>query len=269
MNRLSILWLILRNGVEKYLIKNFLIFVPSSSGSAKLLGIHTRASIITIFPLLSKLIKIVNFEPKIISANKFCKDKKKLLESSILKNHFNKYGSDKSSVHNYHFVYSSLFKEKNKVKKVLEIGLGTDNENLISNMGRYGNPGASVKAFRDYFINGAIYGADIDRNILFKDKRIKTNYVDQADISSLEKLFNKIGKNFDLIIDDGLHAPYTNLNVILTSLRYIKKNGWIVIEDIPVKAKPIWDVVYLIVSIKHDCKLIRAKSSYVFLINKK
>jgi hypothetical protein len=72
-----------------------------------------------------------------------------------------------------------------------------------------------------------------------------------------------------LIIDDGLHAPYTNLNVIISSLNYIKKNGWIVIEDIPLKAKPIWDVINLIINYRHDCKLILAKSSYVFLINKK
>ena len=136
-------------------------------------------------------------------------------------------------------------------------------------MGRYGKPGASVKAFRDYFKKAKIYGADIDKNILFNDKRIKTFYTDQSSINSLKNLYKKVGKNFDLIIDDGLHAPYANINVIIASLFFLKKGGWIVIEDIPFKAKPIWEVINLIIGLKHNCMMIEAKSSYLFLINKK
>ena len=73
MNRLSLIWLIIRNGVEKYLVKNFHIFVPSSAGNFKLLGFHTKISIITIFPLLSKLLLILNIKTKIIKSNLFCK----------------------------------------------------------------------------------------------------------------------------------------------------------------------------------------------------
>ena len=64
-------------------------------------------------------------------------------------------------------IYSSLFKNKDRVSKVLEIGLGTNDENLISNMWKYGKPGAAVKAFRDFFKKAKIYGADIDKKILF------------------------------------------------------------------------------------------------------
>jgi hypothetical protein len=269
LNRLSLIWLIIRNGAEKYLVKNFHIFVPSSAGDFKLLGFHTKISIITIFPLLSKLLQILDIKTKIVKSNLFCKTKKKFKDSIMLKKYFDKYGSDKSSVHNYHLIYGSLFKNKNRVKKVLEIGLGTDDENLISNMGKYGKPGASVRAFRDFFKKAKIYGADIDKKILFKDKGIKTFYVDQTSIANLDSLFRKIGKNFDLIIDDGLHAPYTNVNVIISGLNCLKKNGWLVIEDIPFKAKPIWEVINFIINQKHDCKLIEAKSSYLFLINKR
>ena len=52
-----------------------------------------------------------------------------------------------SYVHNYHLVYSALFKNKNNVKKILEIGIGTNNTKLISNMGQNGIPGASLRAF--------------------------------------------------------------------------------------------------------------------------
>jgi len=58
MNKLKTTWLILRKGVEKYLVKNFSIYVPSSAGDSKILGFHTKISIITIFPLLSRLLKI-------------------------------------------------------------------------------------------------------------------------------------------------------------------------------------------------------------------
>lgn len=77
MNTLSTLWLILRNGVEKYLVKNFQLFVPSSAGNSKLLGLHTKICIIAIFPLLSQLINILNIKLKNQKAAIFCKEKKK------------------------------------------------------------------------------------------------------------------------------------------------------------------------------------------------
>ena len=269
MSKLKVTWLILRKGVEKYLVKNFSMFVPSSAGDSKILGFHTKISIITIFPLLSKLLNILDLKIKIIKADKFCTQTKKLKQSKILKKNFNKYGSDKSTIHNYHLIYASLFRETNKVKKILEIGLGTNDEKMVSNMGRYGKPGASVRAFRDFYKLAKVYGADIDKKILFTENRINTLYVDQSNINSLKNMYRRLGKNFDLIIDDGLHAPYTNINVIITSLNYLKKNGWIVIEDIPIRAKAIWEVINFLINYKHDCKLIKAKSSYVFLINKR
>ena len=54
-------------------------------------------------------------------------------------------------------------------------------------MGKYGKPGASVKAFRDFFSNANIYGADIDKEILFKEHKISTFYVDQTNINTLNQ----------------------------------------------------------------------------------
>ena len=90
----------------------------------------------------------------------------------------NHYGSDKggkNNHHNYSDYYSEIFYHKrNEVKNFLEIGLGTNNEELPSNMGKDGTPLASLKAWRDYFLNANIYGADIDKNILKNEDRIKT-----------------------------------------------------------------------------------------------
>ena len=265
----SIKWQVLRNGIEKYLVKNFKIFVPSSAGNYRILGAHTFVSINIIFPLISKLLKTLKLAPNICKVQKFYNKKKNFDNVERIKNYFNKYQSDKSTTHNYHLVYGSLFKNKKKIKKILEIGLGTNNEKLISNMGKFGKPGASTKAFRDFFENAKVYGADIDKKILFKDHRIKTYYVDQTNIKSLEKLFNKVGKNFDIIIDDGLHAPYANISVIITALNKLKKNGWLVIEDIPKIAKPIWETICCLINLKHYSVLIETKNTYLFLINKK
>lgn len=265
---LSIKWLVVKNGIEKFLIKNFEIFVPSSAGNFREIGYHTQVGINKIFPILSELIYSLKNKKKIMSVEKFSKKRGLKKNTKLIKKYFIKYDSDKSKIHNYHLVYGSLFKKRSKIKKVLEIGLGTDNERLISNMGKLGKPGASVKAFRDFFPEAKIFGADIDKEILFKDKRINTYYVDQTDLKSLKKLYKKIGSNFDLIIDDGLHASYANINVIISSINFLKKNGYLIIEDIPFKTLSIWEVVIDILNKKHESQLIKTKESFVFVIKK-
>ena len=94
------------------------------------------------------------------------------------------YGSDKggkNNEHNFAQYYSQIFhNQKDKIENFLEIGLGTNDINMPSNMGKDGKPLASLRAWRDYFKNANIYGADIDRNILNDENRIKTFYVDQT-----------------------------------------------------------------------------------------
>ena len=153
---------------------------------------------------------------KSINLHSFSKKNKK---SNNLKILFNKYGSDKSRDHDYHLIYCNLFKNLNSVKKILEIGIGTNNENFPSNMGIKGTPGASLRAFRDFFKKARIFGADIDKNILFQENRIKTFHVDQSDSNSIKNLYKKVGNNFDLIIDDGSH----NLSDILLSFKNLFK----------------------------------------------
>ena len=261
---ISIKWLVLKNGIEKFVIKNFSIFVPSSAGNYKILGYHTIVGINSIFPLLALVLRALKINLKVTEVKKF----KNNYDAKKLKYLFNKYGSDKSKVHNYHLIYGSLFKKKNKVKKILEIGLGTNNETIVSNMSSKGIPGASIRAFRDFFSNAMVYGAEIDKNILFNEKRIKTFYVDQTNLVDLKKIFKKTKGNYDLIIDDGLHASYANISVIIASLKFLKKNGYLIIEDIPHNCKAIWEVVSNILNKKYDTRLVNTKRSYVFIIKK-
>ena len=149
----------------------------------------------------------------------------------------NFYGSDKggrNNHHNYTNYYSEIFfNKKENIKNFLEIGLGTNNIKVASNMGKNGSPLASLRAWRDYFKNANIYGADIDKDILLNENRIKTFYVDQTNPKTIKELFFKIGvKKFDIIIEDGLHEYNANICFFENSIEYLEKNGIYVIEDI-------------------------------------
>jgi hypothetical protein len=76
---------------------------------------------------------------------------------------------------------------------LLEIGLGTNNTDVVSNMGSEGVPDASLRAFRDYLPNARIYGAGIDKRILFEESRIKTYFADQTDLAAAARLRSHSG----------------------------------------------------------------------------
>lgn len=158
-----------------------------------------------------------------------------------------KYGSDKGwqiedydkspfkwKPHTFTSFYYSIFDfNRDNTKLVFECGIGTNKEGLKSSMGVHGKPGASLRMWRDYFHNANIYGADIDKEILFTEDKIKTYYVNQLDTESIKSMWNNIGlKDFDIIIDDGLHEVDANLNFFHNSFDKLKKNGIYVIEDV-------------------------------------
>lgn len=175
----------------------------------------------------------------------------------------NFYGSDKggrNNHHNYSEYYSELFfNERKNIKNFLEIGLGTNDVNMLSNMGEKGVPLASLKAWRDYFENAIIYGADIDKKILKNHERIKTYFVDQTDPKTIELLFKNIGiSDFDVILDDGLHEYNANICLFENSIKFLSNSGIYIIEDVYFKDKQKFinylnnsDYNYSIVDIYH------------------
>mgnify|MGYP000271144181 CR=1 FL=1 len=168
-------------------------------------------------------------------------------KETILSKLCDKYGTDKGfdkiekrifynnwHPHNYTDYYSSLFDHtRENIKKVFECGIGTNDPDLVSSMGKEYSPGSSLKMWRDYFVNSEIYGADIDSKILFQSERIKTFYVDQLDENSIKKMWNNINvNNFDLIIDDGLHTFEAGKCLFDNSFEKLRDGGIYIIEDV-------------------------------------
>jgi SAM-dependent methyltransferase len=154
-----------------------------------------------------------------------------------LTNLMNLFGSDKGGRNNHHnfaSYYSEIFFHKrNDIKNFLEIGLGTNDTSVLSNMGSNGIPLASLRAWRDYFKNANIYGADIDKNILKNEDRIETFYVDQTDPITIKEMFKNIGeKKFDIILEDGLHEYNANICFFENAIEHLDPNGTYIIEDV-------------------------------------
>jgi hypothetical protein len=100
-------------------------------------------------------------------------------------------------------------------------------------MGPTGKPGASLRVWRDYFPNALIVGADIDRDVLFQEDRIRTFYVDQTDPKAIALLWDEVGlDNFDLMIDDGLHTFDAGKCLFENSVSKLAPHGIYIIEDV-------------------------------------
>ena len=223
----------------------FPCFAPRSSGDYFQRADLTIDSINFTIPalnLLSKSYKKKEFSQELVVNNikEVINDKADYESAERLASLFNEYGSDKATKHDYFWFYGKILKENSEINKILEIGIGTNNKDVISNMGEGGTPGASLRAFKSFCKNANIYGADIDKRILFKEERIKTYYLDQTNLDSYKNLEKNIGENFDLIIDDGLHESRANVYSLNFGLKLLKEGGWMVIEDIYPAALPVW-----------------------------
>jgi SAM-dependent methyltransferase len=146
-----------------------------------------------------------------------------------------KNGSDKARVHRYTVVYSALFGSRyGQALRVFELGLGTNDPEAPSSMGVFGVPGASLRGWRELFPHALVYGADIDRRILFREERIKTFYCNQLDLSSVRELWSdpELQGGVDIIVEDGLHTFEANVSFLEGSLGNLRPGGIFVIEDI-------------------------------------
>ena len=119
-------------------------------------------------------------------------------------------------------------------------------------------------------MNIKVYGADVDKEILFEEDSIKTFFIDQLNEETITNI-KKVLPKCDLIIDDGLHQPDANLNVIYNLLDHLNTNGILVVEDIEPGFKNIFKIIENIFSNTnfYRSSLIKIrKNGYCLLIQK-
>jgi len=104
--------------------------------------------------------------------------------------------------------------------------------------------GGSLRAFAALSGRIELLGLDNDRASLFSEDRIETRFVDQLEpITFDEALLGYEDIAFDLIIDDGLHFITANLNSIYALLPRLAAGGHMVVEDVKLRSKPLWELV--------------------------
>ncbi len=129
-----------------------------------------------------------------------------------------RYGTDKYNHHNYTPVYHHLFGQRRRsVTSVLEIGVQW---------------GRSHRMWQDYFPLAMIYGIDVIQKRCLNEGRIASYCADQSDPQSIVRVARTIGKQFDLIVDDGSHKYQHQVSSMRSLLPYLNDDGVYVIEDI-------------------------------------
>jgi hypothetical protein len=247
----------------------FPMFQPYSSGTYAQRAKLTIDCINQTIPALGSLATSIGCRPlTVVKIEDFARTEEKQRSANELKHYFDIHGSDKATLHQYHYVYGSILMNRAKISGVLEIGMGTNNTDVVSNMGMRGRPGASLRAFRDYLERAKIYGADIDRRILFAEDRIETFFVDQTAPESFLALGKQLPSDLDLIIDDGLHSPSANIETLKFALPRIKTAGWVVIEDIGTPTLPVWQVVSALLPSNFEAFIITANLGNLFAVRR-
>jgi len=168
-------------------------------------------------------------------------------EHSIYRETFKKFKSNKGGLFERnnkirHF-YADFYEESlqnHKVENLLEIGI---------------EDGGSLRAWSTLFPDANIFGADVNKNYLFEELKIKTFYTDQLDENELNSLSEKLkDKKFDIIIDDGLHTFEANIKTFEALFPLLdSKSGIYFIEDIIFKDLKKY---YLYFNNKYNIKIV-------------
>ena len=144
-------------------------------------------------------------------------------------------GTDKTTLHAYGPIYDELFHpRKDKVRNVLEIG-------VLS--------GASLVNLANFFPQANILGIDIDlKNVRYGTDNPRVTMI-ECDATKVEdftlSLITLAG--FDIVIDDGSHAPEDMVASFVIWSSKVKSGGLYVIEDVTEDAlricRPIFELM--------------------------
>lgn len=135
----------------------------------------------------------------------------------IYENYSNVYGSgggDKGTAHDYLGTYAKYISKRNN-SSLLEIGVFR---------------GESIKMWREYIVDGNVYGVDISLAQLGGQQLDNVFVCDATDENQINNIFSN--HFFDYIIDDGSHMLNDQLNSFNILYPKIKSGGIYFIEDI-------------------------------------
>jgi hypothetical protein len=193
----------------------------------------------------------------------------KLFVDSDLRELFIANRTDKDK-NGYSEIYSTLlYPVRNKNFQLVEVGIGTNNPNLPSNMGMTGVPGASLRAFSEYLgAEAKLIGLDVDSSILFETEMIKTLYVNQLERGTFSHINSVLTKNqgADLIIDDGLHRPVSCINTFLELLPHLRIGGYYIIEDQDPSLHKYWEYICAQLSHVYTSKILYTKPDIIIIL---
>lgn len=141
----------------------------------------------------------------------------------------------------YEDVYGTLLCALSQKRGVLlELGIGHNDPKAPSGMAEGHKPGSSLTGWAKYFPLMEIHGADIREEVLVDTDEYRTHYVDQRDPNSLRSLASCFPNGLDIVIDDGLHTPEANANVVSAFLPFVRPGGFLFIEDILPEFDSLW-----------------------------
>jgi hypothetical protein len=129
-----------------------------------------------------------------------------------------RYDSDKFYWHRYQEFYERELSGV-ECRKVLEYGVLT---------------GDSMRWLRQRFPAASLFGADIleDREGWPHDRGIRYYQVDQGSPRAMETMLDDIGRDIDLVFEDGSHLPEHQRNCLVATIPHIRGGGVYVLEDL-------------------------------------
>lgn len=150
-----------------------------------------------------------------------------------------KYGTDKSPCwgnsnlvkeyynveyrHSYtSFYYILFFLLRNKEINFGEIGIAHN---------------ASIKMWREYFLNAKIYAWDGSEELIKRAEKdnlinVQYDYMHTQYEESIKESFLKCNVKFDILIDDASHLFWDQIRLIRLCVEYMKSTSILIIEDI-------------------------------------
>jgi hypothetical protein len=150
---------------------------------------------------------------------------------------FSRYGTDKGT-NGYSRTYSEILAPyRDQSVDLLEVGIGTLAPGATSSM--YGHdlpgyrPGASLRAWRELFPNGRVFGIDVQPDTqLLSEERITTAICDSSEKTAVEAFFKCVPQEMAVIIDDGDHDTLAQFATLQNMWPHLRRGGVYVLEDI-------------------------------------